>query len=404
MKIHPKELKFVPFVMCCLSVAEAALAFTIFPPLQKLSYLVLGLCLLSFFAMLFVYLRRPFMSFFGLSVIIFFMLLMVSSIINVNGIKTAFYLAANSWLMLILFRYYENSARLIMQAVAFAFSLCVYANILALIMFPEWVFSADNPTGAFLLGGNYNQMGSRLITCIVCNILCIRYSKWWLVNTILTLLVTLFTLLVVGSMTSLSVIIFFSLLCLIPSTKFLRICFFGWMVVFILFHIFVVFNGQSLHNNELAVYFVEDVLGKDITFSGRTFQWEAALDIISKSPIIGYGYVDEEWYIANMSSFAAGPHNFILSQWVYGGILLLMSYLVTLALGMKRLIDFKDRNASILLLGIVSLMTMLTFEYTSPYFILLLLTIANFYPQICDSYQKNEEMDEVSVSSSSPQP
>lgn len=63
----------------------------------------------------------------------------------------------------------------------------------------------------------------------------------------------------------------------------------------------------------MAVYIIEDVLGKDITFTNRTQLWDAAGKKFVESPILGYGFVDKEWYLANMESFAIGPHNFIYS-------------------------------------------------------------------------------------------
>ena len=68
----------------------------------------------------------------------------------------------------------------------------------------------------------------------------------------------------------------------------------------ILFQILVCFNGKGIENNKFMVWFIEDVLGKDITFTNRTQLWDAALRVIVDSPIWGYGFPDKIWYLSKM--------------------------------------------------------------------------------------------------------
>lgn len=382
MTIALKELNFVPFLMCSFSVVNATVSFSVYGFLQPLSYMALGGCILSFLVLLLFFLRKPTNSLFGLATILFFFLLISFTAINGTDLKNAIYTAINIWLFLLLLRYYKEKLPLIVQSFAAAYSICIIANGLQLFLFPELFFSAENTFDSFLLGGNYNQMGSRFLTGIVTSMICTRYSMWWKFNTALLVIISVLTLLFVGSMTSLSLILLFAVFLLTPSTKLLKLVFIGFFTFSLLFQIFVVFSGNGLHNNELAVYIIVDLLGKDITFTNRTEMWDSALRVIGDSPIIGYGYVDADWYLTNMSTAALGPHNFILSIMIFGGVVLLTIYIGIVFMAFRKMVSHTDSIGIKLLLGITTLMFMMCFEVYPLYFIFMLLSFAYYYPQL----------------------
>ena len=198
-------------------------------------------------------------------------------------------------------------------------SLCIYVNFIHLITDPFlWLNALEKKNTGNFLGDIYNQMGSRIMIRLATDILCSRTSKLYLINFILMSIVSIASLAFVGSMTSLSMVILFIVFYLIPSSKLRKLGILSIFTVYMLFQTFVVFSGKGLENNQFAVYLIEDVLHKDITFTQRTQMWDSALHIISKSPIWGWGFVSLDWYKSYMSSFAAGPHNYILSIFIYG--------------------------------------------------------------------------------------
>lgn len=399
MKIRLKELRLLPPVMCLLIVLREVVLLYVFPSLLPVYQLVLGLCFVSLFVMTFIYMRHPFMSLFEMAAFLYCFTLIGFTLLNGTDINNAIYQSVIICLLLLLFNFYEEKIPLLLKSLTFGFSVCIYANLLIILLFPEWIFATEDTFDSFLLGSNYNQMGCRFITGIMCSMLCIKYNKLWLVNTVLLFLTSMFTLGFVGSMTSLSTILLFVVLSIIPSKSVQKISFIGLFVLYLLFHFFVVFSGEGLHNNELATYIVEDVLGKDITFTGRTSMWDSALRVIGQSPIWGYGFVDKDWYLANMSTFAIGPHNFILANLIYGGIILLFIFIAMTVFALRRLQKESGRMAVILLLCIMSLFFMMTFEVYPTFFIVLLLTLANHYPKIkVLSEGRVEAMNEMSQS------
>ena len=386
MYLQLKEIKWIPFCVIAAFVTRVGVTLHVFPSLMLFSYLALGLTILSFFFYLMLYLKEKRMTTFAMAYVLFFAFLFAMSVINDAEYLMAFYVAVEVLLLLLLFAYYQKNLKFIVQTFAFFFSLIIYINLAIMILFPAWMFQAKDIYDSFLLGGNYNQMGARLICGLVVSVLCIHYSKWWILNSIILFLVCVTTLLLVGSMNSTANIIVYGLFCLIPSLTLRKAAIVSLFVVFILFHVFVVFNGESIHHNELAVYIIEDVLGKDITFTNRTFLWEGSMRLFSESPIVGHGVGGADWYRANLSAMALGPHNFLLSILIHGGIVLFAMYCLICWMAFKKIIENFDFGASVILMGIAVIMFMMTMEVYSIFFISFFLTFAYYYKDIRESF------------------
>lgn len=147
-----------------------------------------------------------------------------------------------------------------------------------------------------------------------------------------------------------------------------------------MFQTVVVFNGEGLHNNEVAVYIIEDVLGKDITFTHRTRMWDAAGRKFAESPFIGYGFVDSEWFLSEMDSFAIGPHNFIYNVLLNGGLTLISLFLLMLFIVLRKIRLQYDKMGNILLFGLFTMFFMMTMEVYPFFFVFGLLYVIYYYP------------------------
>lgn len=390
MIIDLKNLKLLPFAFCFTAIVQASMTLSNFSMFAPLSFLCQGLVILGFLIMAAMMLRHPTVSLFDLAVYSFFILLILFSFIRRSDFKNAIYVSMNIWLVLLLFNYYRHNIKFIMQSFAIAFSFCIYANSFLPLLFPDIIFSANNVLNSFLLGGNHNQMGSRMIVAIAASLLCSHYNRYWLVNSVLLIVVSILTLSFVESMTSLAAIAAFAVIILTPSRQLKKVVAVGYLVFFILFQVFVVFSGEGLHNNELAVYVIEDQLGKDMTFTGRTTLWDASARVIANSPLIGYGYVDMDWYLANMATIGMGSHNFVYALLIYGGITLLGLFIFIFIVTLRKLLHKADSTALTLFMAIDTLLVMSLMETYPLFFIFFLLTLAYYYPRIRESWQKND--------------
>ncbi len=382
MKIKLKELTVLPaFIITILVIMVATSLSTL--GMQMLSYGSLAVVIVGFLGLSGVYLYEKEMTRYGLLNLVFFMSYLSFTVINGGDLKNAVYNTIEALLPLLIMQYYRHRMKMVIVCFALAYSFCIYWNLLYMFQHPElWIVSEEKSLSGYLLGNNYNGMGCRMVVALITNIICLRFSKLWLLNIIPLVITILVPLTIIRSMTSLTCVLMFLAYCLIPSQRLQKMGTIGLFTVFILFQIFVVFNGKGLENNELAVYFIEDILDKDITFTNRTEMWDSALRVIARSPIIGYGQVEENWFSTVMSSFAFGPHNFILSILIFGGVILLAIYIAICFTAYQSISTCHDRTADILLFGVVTFMFMMLMEMYPYPIVFYLLALANYYPNL----------------------
>lgn len=381
-RVSLHDMTLLPFVMIFFVVLNVTISLSELK-MPVLSYGVLAVNIVSFLFMLALVAREKEMSRYGFLNFLYFFILIGLTVVNVNDIRNAIYNSIFIWLMLLTMRYYRHRMEMVVKCFAMAFTVCVWINFVHLVTHPLlWLVDDYKDATGYLFGNNYNQMGCRMMVALASNVLCLRFSRLWLVNFITLAIVIVASLAMVGSMTSLSMILVFLVCCLLPTSKLRLTAVCGLFVVFLLFQIFVVFNGRGLENNELAVYIVEDVLKKDLTFTYRTHMWESALKIIEESPIWGWGFADADWFKANMSAFAIGPHNFILSILIHGGVILLGIYVMICGKVVKTVQPyFKRKNMQLLLLAVACLWVMSLFEmypYTIMFYALALLYYSHY--------------------------
>lgn len=381
MIIKLKEQRWMLGAMLALLIVWASVSFIVFDFLQIVSYLVLGMCILCFIVMAHIWLRKPTMSKLDVWMMVFFLLLTVLTLLNGTHIKGAIYQSICIFLLMMLLNYFRDDFTLTLKVCALTFSIIIYANLAIMIMFPNWMFAAKDTFNSYLLGGNYNQMGVRLLCGLITSVMCVRFGKKWLINVIGLSIVVLTTLILVGSMTSLTGITIFLLFCLVPWRGLQKVGMAVFFIVYLLFQTVVVFGGEGLYNNELATYFIEQVLGKTMTFSLRTTMWAAAGDLFSRSPIWGYGWVDTEWYLSHLSSQAVGPHNFIYSILINGGLLLFLVFIIICYEACKHVFSHRlSRLNLILVMGIEVWLFMGLMEVYPFFFFFYVLLLAYYYP------------------------
>lgn len=381
LKIDAGHMTLLPCLMTLAVVSNTCISLNVLE-VQMLSYLSLALVLLSFLTMAYFYLRRGRMSRMVFLVVVFELLLMSSTIINGTDVKKCFYDGCSVIFIAMACDYFKDRFQFLIAIIAIAFSLCAYLNFFHMLIHPElWIIDSLKTNQGYLLGSNYNQMGCRLLCAVGTSVACLRYSKWWLANVIPVTVVSLASLFIVGSMTSLTGILLFLAFSLIPSKKIMKYGIAGLIGFVLLFQIFVCFQGKGIEQNALAVYIVEDVLGKDITFTYRTYLWDAASKIFVHSPIYGYGCVDNDWYVSHMSSVARGTHNYIWGILVTGGVLLLGVFSYLCLLSFSKLFTTNERYTILIYVLAAILFLMMTMENYPHLFIFTLILLATFAPR-----------------------
>lgn len=383
MLIRLKQLWLLQCGALAVLIVRTTVTMSVFESLKALSLAFLGMTVLLFLVLAAFSMEKPRMTPFGLCVAIYFLLLTLLSLLHATDLVHAILFGMEVGLLLMIFHYYRDRLKLTLCTCAIVFSLVIYGNLLYMLLFPDWLYQTKDSFYGYLLGGNYNQMGGRILCGIATNVLCLQFSRKWLLNVIPLFTVSIFTMLLVGSMTSFTCITLYALLCLIPTMGLKKLAAIGLFVAWLMFQVFVVFAGEGLYNNELIAYFVEQVLGKNLTFTYRTVMWASAGEAFSQSPLWGYGEVDTEWYLSNMSSHAIGPHNFVYAVLLRGGIILISLLAAIFVIAFRQLWKAGLNPYSIrLCLAVEVWLTMALMEVYPVFYIMYLLTLVFYYPQI----------------------
>ena len=106
---------------------------------------------------------------------------------------------------------------------------------------------------------------------------------------------------------------------------------------------------------------IQEILHKDITFSGRTYIWESCIKMISYHPFIGYGNFDSGWII-KWNGIMRNAHNLFFDILIQGGIILLLGYLLFLLTVFITASDKKNKKSQLLLVMLFCLFVVMLCE------------------------------------------
>ena len=242
----------------------------------------------------------------------------------------------------------------------------IYLNAILLLLYPEglwidedWIGRGD-PTR--YLFGNYNQIGFVCLLGITTQMIYSFSAKKGYFNLVCLVIVSIASVMFVGSMTSTVCLILLALCILlrhviVHTSKTIIITFF---ILYILFFAFIVWYGNSIETVSFATRFIEDTLSKDTDFSARTDLWANAVYKIRRSPWIGYGVQSVEWNDTYLGG--SGPHNLWLMLMLQGGAVLCVLFVHILLYTIKHTLSKKTITSTLGVMGIIALLIMSLFE------------------------------------------
>ena len=106
---------------------------------------------------------------------------------------------------------------------------------------------------------------------------------------------------------------------------------------------------------------IQDVLHKDITFSGRTYIWEMCIKMIPRHSLAGYGNFDSGWII-KWNGIMRNAHNLFFDILIQGGIILLAGYLVFLLMVFITASDKENKKSQLILVLLFCLFVVMLCE------------------------------------------
>ena len=265
--------------------------------------------------------------------------------------------------LLIIFKSFDF--RDILKCAIIILSSFVYLNFLLTLISPDGHFYIDGKA-AFILGRNYNSMGPVLLAAVISNAFYFYVTYKLFFNLLFVSIVSFVTVVVMGSMTSvvgIGLTIFFIIFAKLKGSRLALTLYF----IFVLLFNFILLYMQMEIDNNYAVWFVEDVLGKDMTFTDRARVWLEAVGLISESPWVGYGIQPTEWFDYHFNVLTA--HNFILTMLLKGGVVLISIFVVILIVCVRNANKHVTSAITFLQLGCCSFLLMMTMESYSMMFV-----------------------------------
>lgn len=215
----------------------------------------------------------------------------------------------------------------------------IYINLVTIILFPEGMYDTFF-TENFFLG--YDNVSITFILPALCVSILYSYLKydkisWRTIALIIGSFATVFLRKIATSEVMMMILIAYLIVPRIfRNTKIFNI--FNYIIINIIAFLAIVIGRVQDYFSFLIV----DVLGKSLTFTGRTRIWDRNISYI-KQNWLGYGYEEEAIRKLKNDGFAHA-HNQILEVLYQGGILLLLSFASIFYFLGKSLMRFKEHK------------------------------------------------------------
>ena len=270
----------------------------------------------------------------------------------------------------------RNDERNFVNGARVFFSLLIYINLALIIIYPEGLYYDDPYYNNWLLG--YKNFQSCIIfPGMLFALLDSYYSHKRIisVNSLSVILASGLTFALIWPASSVAAFFIFILGLIFFSSKKMPPFINLWNVFLIsaiFFILIIVFNIQ-----EHFAWLIEDVLKRDLSFTGRTnIIWKSSIKSFLSSPIFGIGNPDNKYARLIIFGVNAHAHNDILDVLVRSGIIGLCIYIGMILNVNKKLLEYQRfiiarvmliTIASVFVLGIVGV------NYSRPTFFPLLM-------------------------------
>src|SRR5699024_7448031 len=275
---------------------------------------------------------------FELIIMIFFLTIIFSSIVNQNLLLGTLYrLVILFGLIVFLLNQFKYNFKEIITALYYLLSSLIILNFLTVLIGGLGYTSSGHIE--YLLGRKNHLIFTIIPFITIVYIYSYKmYSKVPLRN-LLLMLIGLVSVILAGSGTG--IILAIILLLFIIQPKIFKFSMRFYIIVYVvLFFSNVIYRLQE----KWFSFIIVDILEKDTNLSGRTLLWDISLEAIQKKLIIGYGRGNT--VINDVYSYLSETHNGILQLLLDSGILGLFMFTIIIIIVSIRLNTFSENNFS----------------------------------------------------------
>lgn len=311
----------------------------------------------------------------------FFLILAIITVVKGGAINAVIAYFMNSLgITLLIYNAMKESPKMAIRVLASVFSAFIYLNFLTLLIAPEGF------NGSFLIGRNYNQIGMTLVCGMVTNVVAFNMGKKSLTSVLILCLVALFSPIITGSMTSTVGCLVTIVFLFFKKQEQKRRLLIAFVTFYAIFQGFVVFMQSDVSSVRFITYIIEELMGKDLSFTDRARVWLLAIDMIQDSPALGYGLQNNDWFDFYFEVKSA--HNVIFQMLLYGGYVLLGYLILMIICSVRNALKKPSASAYTILLGLCTVFFMMMMENYNLVLILYILIMTYHSPYLSESKKK----------------
>ncbi|MBM6860163.1 O-antigen ligase family protein [Clostridium saudiense] len=241
----------------------------------------------------------------------------------------------------------QKKPQVYFRSIIFLLGSLYLLNFITILMYyPEGMYQMELVVGDLYLMGYDNGMIYNLLPLCCYSFIYsyVKHNKLFTKVSIFSVLLMLISVSYVKSASGIIQAIFLIVLVICTSNKIIRsiikpkILFLGFIVITLLVVVFRIQNNFS--------WLFVDILGKDLTFTGRTYLWDYTLPVIRNNWLFGIGAGGRTVLGVNGHTYPH-PHCLILDMLYKGGILMFgffMSLLSEFSKKYKKEKNYKIKN------------------------------------------------------------
>ena len=290
------------------------------------------------------YLGRGQISYISIMILFYHLYLILRTVQNNGDIKSSLVQSATfiAFCLLLEMVLKENAAW-IYNILLPILEVYVYINFITVIVFPDGLYSTYLFENNYFLGYD-NQNINFILPAMALSLLnYYRLRSQW-IRTLCLLTTSVLTVLFTWSGASLVIVsgfVVFAVFRKMLNTKFFNLR--TYLVINVVcFWLLVIVRIQNYFS-----YFIETILEKSLTLTGRTILWDITLAYIKRNPVLGYGI--ETTVVRGLKNgkganhpFSLHAHDRILEILYRGGIILLVIQIIILILACRKAMKYKE--------------------------------------------------------------
>lgn len=265
-------------------------------------------------------------------------LIIFSSFLNNSDYSGAIINSMQTITMCILIDYgFSKDAKKFLKYLLLILEVIVVLNFITILLFSDGI----NSTYMWLLGKKNTHFTIIFPTLILSVLYSYINSKKILLRTIIIVTISTISVFLLKSSTSelaICMFIFFIIFAKFFEKNSILNLKLYYIISIILFFLIIIFRLQDLFS-----FIIVDIIGKELSFTGRTKIWDSAIKFVKSHFILGYGNELEMFRTAKFHTIEATHcHNMILEILYQGGIFLLGLFIYLLSILEKEIKKYEN--------------------------------------------------------------